>query len=118
MKTKYLLGIVAIALVAACQTPAQKCAGTYNGQYTNNATILYGINTTVTADDDKTVSVTFNSGGTPSITVSGISVTEGSNSLALIKTELFGAFSGAVDGNELNVGYSSIGGAITFVGTK
>lgn len=118
MKVKYLLGVVAIALIAACQTPAQKCEGTYNGQYTNNAVILNGINTTVTANGDKTVSVTFNSGSGASITVSGISVTEGSSSLALTKTEMFGAFSGAVDGNELNVGYSSIGGAITFVGTK
>src|SRR5688572_13866932 len=101
MKLKYLLGIATIILVAACQTPAQKCEGTYNGQYTNNATILSGINTTVTADGDKTVSVTFNSGSGASITVSGIAVTEGSGSLALTKTEMFGAFSGAVEGNEL-----------------
>ena len=110
--------IALIVIIASCQTPAQKCQGTYNGQYTNNATILTGINTTVTADGDKTVSVTFNAGSGAAVTVSGINVTEGSGSLALTKTEMFGAFSGAVDGNELNVGYSYIGGAISFVGTK
>lgn len=118
MKVKFLLGILTIALVTACQTPSQKCSGTYNGQYTNNALILTGINTAVVAESDDKVSVTFDAGSGTSITVSGISVSTNGNDFTLIKTELFGAFSGAVSGNELNVGYSYIGGAITFVGTK
>lgn len=118
MKTKYILGIVGLVLIASCQTPSQKCSGTYKGQYTNNALILYDINTTVTAEGENTVSVTFNAGSGASITVNGISITTNGDSFALTKVEFTGAFSGAVEGNELNVGYSSIAGAITFVGTK
>lgn len=118
MNLKHVIGMAAIALVAACQTPSQKCSGTYNGQYTNNATILNGINTTVTANGDNKVNVTFNAGGGAEITVTDINITANGDNFALTKTEFFGAFSGAVNGNELNVGYSSIAGAITFVGTK
>jgi hypothetical protein len=104
-------------LVASCATPSEKISGTYTGQYTNNTIILTGIKTTITKEGDKTVSVTFDATGT-AITVSGVNIVENENSFALTKVDFLGAFSGAVEGNELNVGYSSIAGAISFVGTK
>jgi hypothetical protein len=119
MKIQLITAFIGIALMASCLAPSEKISGNYHGQYTNNALILMDAHATITKVDQNTINLTLSHSSISPVTIEGINVTEGdNNSFALVKTDFINVLSGAVEGNELSISYSYLGGVITFVGTK
>ncbi len=117
MKKTYLLAMIAVAFIVSC-APSETISGTYHGQYTNNVLILPNATATITKVDANTINLTLSESSISPVTIQNIHVTADGNSFALVKTGFIDVLSGAVEGNELSISYSYLGGVITFVGTK
>lgn len=109
------LGII---FISSCLSPAEKVSGGYHGLYTNNALILSNTTATVTRVDDKTIQVSFSEASISPFTINGITVSEDNTNFVLVKVGLIENLSGAVQGNQLTISYTYLGGAVTFVGTR
>jgi hypothetical protein len=115
---KFPFFILGLVFISSCLSPAEKVSGTYNGLYTNNALILSNTNATVTRVDDKTINLSLTESSISPFNISGISVSEDNANFVLLKLGLIENLSGAVQGNQLTISYTYLGGAVTFTGTK
>lgn len=119
MNKRNTLFFALLLFLNSCAIPlSEQISGNYSGQYTNNASVIGNGTVNIAANGNDAADVTISAPGFDSVIITNVALTGDNGEIALYKVNFIDVLAGSYNDGELSLSYTSIGGVISFIGSK